>query len=142
MLKRLSQQVAHLGGDAVENRRVRPPLPRQLTVREDDKPVRLLLHVGEQRQHAALNAVAPRAGLNVRRNRALQPGHLQPHNLLVQAFLAAEMLVHHRLGHPGARRDLLHGNAVEAPLGECLPPHSDQLISALGCCHSPSSHAT
>ena len=42
----------------------------------------------------------------------------------------------------GARRDLLHGNAIEPALSECLAPHSDQLISALGCCHSPSSHAT
>ena len=48
----------------------------------------------------------------------------------VQLLLALEVLVEDRLGHPRPDRDLLHGRAVEAVLGEHLAGDQQELGSA------------
>src|SRR5215207_2402857 len=49
----------------------------------------------------------------------------------VQAFLAAEVLVHDRLGNTGPAGDLLDRRAAEATFGEQRPADVEELLTAL-----------
>ena len=65
-----------------------------------------------------------------------EPLDLAVHDDGVQAFLAAEVLVHDRLGHAGLGGDLLDGGAVQAALGEQSPTDVQELLSALFAGHA------
>ena len=53
----------------------------------------------------------------------------------VEALLAAEVLVDHRLGDAGLRGDLLDGGGVEALLGEQGPADLDELFPTFLAAH-------
>ena len=57
--------------------------------------------------------------------------HLPVDHHRVEALLAAEVLVHHRLGHAGLGGDLLDRGALEPALGEQPPPDVEQLLPPL-----------
>jgi hypothetical protein len=60
-----------------------------------------------------------------------QIAHLPVDDDRVQPLLAAEVLVHHGLAHPGTRRDLLDRGCLEAALGEQRPADVEQLLAPL-----------
>lgn len=76
-----------------------------------------------------------------RRDHVQQTAHLPVHHDRVQPLLAAEVLVHHRLGHPGLRRDLLHRRALEALRREQGATDLQQLLPTLRPCHPGASRA-
>ena len=61
---------------------------------------------------------------------AEQPLDLAVHHHRVEAFLAAEVLVDHRLGHARLRGDLLDGGALESAFREQPPADVQQLLAA------------
>src|SRR5690625_6697178 len=67
--------------------------------------------------------------------------HLPVHDDGVDAFLTAEMFVHHRFGHLGTRSDLFHRGGVESLLREQGASHIQQLLSPLPPRHPDASRA-
>jgi hypothetical protein len=65
-----------------------------------------------------------------------QPLDLAVNDHRVQAFLAAEVLVHHGLGNAGLSGDLLDRGALESPLSEQPPPDVEKLLPPFLASHS------
>ena len=78
------------------------------------KPSVYVLDVVEQRERRLFQELARVPGGQRAGHHVQQLAHLAVHHHRVQALLAAEVLVDHRLGDPGLRRDLLHRRALEA----------------------------
>src|SRR5579875_391569 len=131
------QDVLGLAGDVVEQRRERPARSSHRRVAgQDAKPVRLLLDVGEQRERGLFDELVRLAGRQCVGEPVEQVAHLAVDDHRVQAFLAAEVLVDHRLADARARRDLLDGGGIEALFGEQRPADEHELLAAFAAGHS------
>src|SRR4051794_35293709 len=97
---------------------------------EDAEAVGLLLDVVEERARSLLEQLARVVAGERLGDLVEEPADLTVDDDGVQAFLAAEMLVHDRLGDAGPLRDLLDAGAVEALASEQHATDVEQLLAA------------
>ena len=95
------------------------------------EPVGLSLDVVEERQRGLFEQLAGVSGGQRRGDAIQQRSDLPVDDHRVQAFLAAEVFVHDRLGDLRPGGDLLDRGGVEAALGKELPPDRYQLLASL-----------
>ncbi len=131
------QDVLDLIGDVVEQGRERAAARGHRRVTgQDSEAVGLVLDVDQQGQRRLLHH---RAGVPLgqrRRDPLRERLHLAVDDDRVQAFLAAEVLVDHRLADPGAGRHLFDRGRLVAALGEQFAADVQQLLAPLGAGHS------
>ena len=99
----------------------------------DAETVRAAVDVVEEGQGAAFQSFPGARSRFVEGGSDLRvqcAGLLLDHRL-IGAILATEMLVDHRLRHPGPGSDLLHRCAFETPFREHLPGDGEQLRTSL-----------
>src|SRR5450756_44242 len=137
------EQVLDLGRDVADEAREGAGRLRDGGVaHQDPEPVGGGLDVAEQRERCALeqNLRVPTGGEGVGQ-RCRERLDLAIDHHRIDAFLAAEVLVHHRLGDPGPCGDLLDARAVEALLGEQPTADVQELLAALLAGHAGPRHA-
>ena len=107
----------------------------------DPESVGAFLDVGQQRQRHPFDP-NPRTVVGQRGGDAIQQGrHLPVDDHRVEPLLAAEVLVDHRLGHPGALGDLFHRGAFIAAFGKQCSGDVDELVPTLAAGHSSARYA-
>ena len=102
------QDVLHLAGDVAQQRAVGAGARPGVGVPDQDaEPVGVVVDVPEQAHRRGLELVPGAGAVQERGGHRQQPLDLAVDHDRVQTFLAAEVLVHHRLGNPGLGCDLL-----------------------------------
>jgi hypothetical protein len=119
----VGQDVLHLASDVAEQRAVGSGTRSGIGVPDQDaEPVSVVFDVLEQVDSRRLVLLAGVGALKQQRGgHREQPLHLAVDHDGVQPFLAAEVLIHDRLGNTGLRGHFLDGRAFESSLGEQSP---------------------
>jgi hypothetical protein len=129
-LELLGQQVLDLAGHVDDQARERARLLGDGGVaHEDAESVRLGLDVVEERHPRLLEQLAGMRALKGAADRGEELVHLPVHDDGVQSLLAAEVLVHHRLGDTGGSGDLLDADGLEALVCEECATDGDELLA-------------